>query len=29
VMLVKNKTAAGVEFQRGRVVEDILGEEGL
>jgi hypothetical protein len=28
VVLVKNETAAGVEYQRGRVVEAIPGEEG-
>ncbi len=28
VVLVKNKTAAGVEYQRGRVVEAIHGEDG-
>jgi hypothetical protein len=28
VVLVKNETAAGMEFQRGRVVEAIPGEDG-
>jgi hypothetical protein len=28
VVLVKNETAAGVEFQRGRVVESFRGEDG-
>jgi hypothetical protein len=28
VVLVKNETAAGVEFQRGRVVEAVHGEDG-
>ncbi len=28
VVLIKNKTGTGIEFQRGRVIEDIPGEDG-